>query len=70
MRLLADHARTVLPVALGALDAARTEAERYADEAAGVLGDADETETGGVGTDGVRDRGLAATRGRGAVRPR
>lgn len=42
VRLLADHARTVLPVAVGALDAARLEAERYADEAADVLGDADE----------------------------
>ena len=39
VRALADHARTVLPVALGALEAARHEAERDATEAADVLGE-------------------------------
>jgi hypothetical protein len=37
VRLLADHARTVLPVALGALEAARNDAERYVEEAAALL---------------------------------
>jgi hypothetical protein len=37
VRSLADHARTVLPVALGALDAARQDAERYVAEAAALL---------------------------------
>ncbi len=41
VRSLADHARTVVPVALGALAAARHEAERYAEEAAAVLGEAE-----------------------------
>lgn len=40
VRSLADHARTVVPVALGALAAARHEAERYAEEAAAVLSEA------------------------------
>jgi hypothetical protein len=40
VRSLADHARTVVPVALGALAAARREAERYADEAAAALSEA------------------------------
>ena len=39
IRSLADHARTVLPVALGALEAARHEAERDVAEAADVLGE-------------------------------
>ncbi len=37
VRSLADHARTVVPVALGALAAARHDAERYADQAAAAL---------------------------------
>jgi hypothetical protein len=37
VRALADHARTVLPVALGALAAAGREAETYAEEAATAL---------------------------------
>ncbi len=41
VRSLADHARTVVPVALGALAAARHEAERYAEEAAAALGEAE-----------------------------
>ena len=39
VRALADHARTVLPIALGALEAARHEAERDVTEAADVLGE-------------------------------
>ena len=39
VRSLADHARTVLPVALGALEAARHEAESDVAEAADVLGE-------------------------------
>jgi hypothetical protein len=46
VRLLADHARTVLPVALGALEAARAEAEKYVQEAADALAAAEpEAET-------------------------
>ena len=41
VRSFADHARTVVPVALGALAAARREAQRYADEAATALGEAE-----------------------------
>jgi hypothetical protein len=41
VRALADHARTVLPVALGALAAAGREAETYAEEAATALRDAE-----------------------------
>ena len=41
VRSLADHARTVLPVALGALEAARHEAERDVVAAAAVLGEPD-----------------------------
>jgi hypothetical protein len=37
IRAVADHARTVLPVALGALDAARREAEEDVEVAAGTL---------------------------------
>ena len=37
VRAVADHARTVLPVALGALDAARHEAEEDAEVAAATL---------------------------------
>jgi hypothetical protein len=37
LRAVADHARTVLPVALGALDAARREAEEDAEVAAATL---------------------------------
>jgi hypothetical protein len=37
VRALADHVSSVLPVALGALAAARKDAERYADEAAATL---------------------------------
>lgn len=37
-RAVADHVRAVMPVALGALEAARADARRYADEAADVLG--------------------------------
>jgi hypothetical protein len=37
VRALTDHARTVLPVALGAVAAAREDAERYADQAAAAL---------------------------------
>ena len=37
VRAVADHARTVLPVALGALDAARREAEEDAEVAAATL---------------------------------
>jgi hypothetical protein len=47
VRSFADHARTVVPVALGALAAARHEAERYADEAAAVLRDAQQVEQAG-----------------------
>jgi hypothetical protein len=44
VRALADHARSVLPVALGALEAARREAEVYADEAAAALAAAEPPE--------------------------
>jgi hypothetical protein len=37
VRSLADHARTVLPVALGALEAARQDAEGYVAESAALL---------------------------------
>lgn len=37
VRALADHVRTVLPVALGALDAARHDAGQYVDESAAIL---------------------------------
>lgn len=38
VRALADHARHVVPVALGALDAARLDAQQYVEGAADVLG--------------------------------
>jgi hypothetical protein len=38
VRAVADHVRNVMPVALGALDAAHADAVRYADEAAEMLG--------------------------------
>ena len=37
VRALADHARTVLPIALGALDAARRDAEEHADQGDAAL---------------------------------
>ena len=46
VRSLADHARTVVPVALGALAAARHEAERQAEEAAAVLSEAEPARSG------------------------
>ncbi len=63
VRALADHARTVLPIALGALDAARRDAEEHADQGDAALARGP-TGAGRAGAAARRCRGRQDERGR------